>query len=162
MNSIKLTVELGPETQSKLDRILEALLQGDRKAAATVAAKLTDQERATYTEMVEKAAEAIQERGAAVAEAIQETAQAIQAEAEKVTEETTPAAEETAPQSLPEAPAYTAADLLAMVQKLLAPGSNKGAKAKAIVLQYAPKVSAVPEDKRDEVMAALIALDQEG
>lgn len=158
MNNITLTVELGPVTQNKLDKILEALLQGDRKAAATVAAELTDKERETYARAVDRIAKAHHK----AAEAIQETAQAVQAEAEKATEETTPAPEETVPESQPEAPKYTAADLLAMVQKLVAPGSDKGKQAKAIVQQYAPKVSAVPADKRDEVMAALIKLDQEG
>lgn len=55
----------------------------------------------------------------------------------------------------------TAAELLALVQKLAAPGSGKRDKAKAIVQSYGAKVSDVPADKRAECMDKLVALDQE-
>lgn len=60
------------------------------------------------------------------------------------------------------APKYTQADILAIVQRLIAPGSTKRAEAKAIVNDYAVKISAIPEDKYAEVMDRLIALEKEG
>lgn len=54
----------------------------------------------------------------------------------------------------------TAEELLAMVQKLAAPGSGKRDKAKAIVQAYGAKVSDVPADKRQECMDKLIELDK--
>lgn len=55
----------------------------------------------------------------------------------------------------------TVDELLAMVQKLVAPGTGKREKARAIVQAYAVKVSDVPAAKRAECMGKLIALDQE-
>ena len=54
----------------------------------------------------------------------------------------------------------TAEELLALVQKLAAPGSGKRDKAKAIVQAYGAKVSDVPADKRQECMDKLIELDK--
>lgn len=55
----------------------------------------------------------------------------------------------------------TAEELLALVQKLAAPGSGKRDKAKAIVESYGVKrVSGVPADKRQECMDKLIELDK--
>ena len=65
------------------------------------------------------------------------------------------------PEEAPAATQYTQADILAIVQKLIAPGSNKREKAKAIVNDYATKISAIPADKYDEVMARLIDLEKE-
>lgn len=62
----------------------------------------------------------------------------------------------------PEAPEYTKDDIQAMVRKLAAPTSTKRTAAKAIVMEYAPNVSGIPEDKYAEVMAKLTALDAEG
>lgn len=58
-------------------------------------------------------------------------------------------------------PQYTQADILAIVQRLIAPGSNKREQAKAIVNDYAIKISAIPEDKYTEVMERLIKLEKE-
>lgn len=55
----------------------------------------------------------------------------------------------------------TAAELLALVQKLAAPGTGKRDKAKAIIQAYGAKVSDVPADKRAECLDKLTALDQE-
>lgn len=59
-----------------------------------------------------------------------------------------------------EEPKYTQADILALVQRLAAPTSKKREQAKAIVKEYAVKVSAIPADKYDEVMGKLIELDK--
>lgn len=68
------------------------------------------------------------------------------------------------PASEPEGPKYTLADIRSLVQKLAAPTSPTGkrAKAKAIVKSYGTKVSDIPEDKYEEVMAKLVQLDKEG
>ena len=54
--------------------------------------------------------------------------------------------------------ATTHADIMAVLQPMLAPGSKKRATARDIVLAYAPKVSAIPADKLDEVLGRLKAL----
>ena len=55
-------------------------------------------------------------------------------------------------------PIHTKADLLAKVQHLIAQGGKK-AEARAIIKQYADRVSDVPADKIDEVMAKLAELE---
>ena len=65
------------------------------------------------------------------------------------------------PEAAPAANQYTQADILAVVQRLIAPGSNKREQAKSIVNDYATKISAIPEDKYTEVMDRLIALEKE-
>lgn len=66
-----------------------------------------------------------------------------------------------APHSEPvlEVPQYTHKHILAKVQKLAAPGSAKRLAAKAIVTEYAEKVSGIPAEKCNEVMAKLIELE---
>lgn len=59
-------------------------------------------------------------------------------------------------------PQYTLDDVRAIVQRLIAPGSNKREAAKAIVEEYAPKLSAIPVDKYAEAMARLTALEKGG
>lgn len=51
-------------------------------------------------------------------------------------------------------------DLQALVQELAAPGSGKRDKVKALVKGYAERVSLIPEDKWQEVYAALTALKE--
>ncbi len=63
------------------------------------------------------------------------------------------------PVAEPEQPKYTKADVLAKVQQLAAPNSPHREQAKAIVKSYGAKVSDIPEDKYDEVMAKLAALE---
>lgn len=88
--------------------------------------------------------------------------------AEPAEERTTNAAEhpvdEVSPHATPEpaaAPQYSQQDILAVVQRLIAPGSNKREQAKAIVNDYATKISAIPADKYTEVMDRLTALEKE-
>jgi hypothetical protein len=56
---------------------------------------------------------------------------------------------------------YTKADVQALVLKLAAPGAGKKDAVKAIVNEYAKKVSDIPEDKLNEVMAKLQKLAEE-
>ena len=60
----------------------------------------------------------------------------------------------------PAAPEYTLADVRAVVQRLIGPGSNKREQAQAIVNDYAVKISAIPAEKYPEVMDRLIALEK--
>lgn len=61
----------------------------------------------------------------------------------------------------PEAPKFTKDDVQALVIKLAAPNTGKTDAARAIVYEYAKKVSDIPEDKLDEVMAKLNKLAEE-
>lgn len=140
MNTINVTVELGPESQAKLDKILEAL-QGLRPNCAGCVE--------TAVNMTKDLAEA----AAAAADAPKPEPK----ETEHPVGEVSPHGD---PE--PEAPKYTKDDVLAMVQKLAAPNNPKREKAKAIVKGYAAKVSAIPEAKYGEVMDKLTALDKEG
>ena len=65
------------------------------------------------------------------------------------------------PEAAPAAPRYTQDDIRAVVMRLIGPSSNKREKAQAIVNAYAPKISCIPEDKYEEAMARLIALEKE-
>lgn len=147
-NTINLVVELGPESQAKLDKILEAL-QGIHPNCHSC----------TET--------ALQVMGENLKVVTGETAGAAK-QPEQPTKETDHPAGEVSPHGVPEpaeepeAPKYTKADVLALVQKLAAPGSNKRDKAKAIVNAYGAKVSDIPEDKYAEAMAKLTKLAEEG
>lgn len=59
-----------------------------------------------------------------------------------------------------EQPTVTLDDIRALVQTLIAPGSNKREQAKAIVRQYAQKVSDIPADKCAECFKALNELKE--
>ena len=61
-----------------------------------------------------------------------------------------------------DAPTYTKDDIMSMVRTLAAPDNPKREQAKAIVKEYAAKVSAIPEDKYAEVMARLTELNNQG
>lgn len=61
----------------------------------------------------------------------------------------------------PEAPIYKKEDVQALVLKLAAPGTGKKDAVKAIVNEYAKKVSDIPEEKLNEVMARLQKLAEE-
>ena len=56
---------------------------------------------------------------------------------------------------------YTKADVQALVMKLAAPGTGKKDAVKAIVNEYAKKISDIPEEKLNEVMAKLNKLAEE-
>jgi hypothetical protein len=61
----------------------------------------------------------------------------------------------------PAATQHTLDDVRAVVQRLIGPGSKKREAAKAIVEEYATKLSGIPVDKYDEIMGRLIALEKE-
>jgi hypothetical protein len=65
------------------------------------------------------------------------------------------------PVAEPAATHHTLDDVRAVVQRLIGPGSTKREAAKAIVEEYAPKLSGIPVDKYDEIMGRLIALEKE-
>ena len=56
---------------------------------------------------------------------------------------------------------YTKDDVQALVIKLAAPGTGKKDAARAIVYEYAKKVSDIPDEKLNEVMAKLNKLAEE-
>lgn len=152
MNTINVIVELGPESQAKLDKILEAL-EGighhnckscvESATGMAIDAMKSGEEPAAATSAADTAA-------AETGHPAEEVAAVVEPE---------PAA---APE--PEAPKYTKADVQALVQKLAAPTSpeHKRTGAKAIVKSYGAKVSDIPEEKYAEVMDKLTALDKEG
>lgn len=144
MNTINVTVELGPESMAKLDKILEAMQGLHHNCAGCVE---------TAVSMTEDLAEA----AAAAADAPKAEPQEMEHPADEVGPHGQPE-----PAAEPETPKYTKADVLALVQKLAAPDSSKREQAKAIVKAYGAKVSAIPEDKYGEVMDKLTALDKEG
>ena len=62
----------------------------------------------------------------------------------------------------PEKPKATKDDIQNLARKLLAPDNPKRSRVKPIISKYADRISAIPEDKYDEVMQELTALDKEG
>ena len=153
MNTIPVNVivELGPESQAKLDKILAALESIGRPNCSGCV------ESATAMVIGAMQPDVPQEKPAAVADT-----------AEPAAPDTVHPADEVSPHGEPETqeetkqPEYTKADVLALVQKLAAPTSSKREAAKAIVKSYGAKVSDIPADKYGEAMAKLIALDKEG
>jgi hypothetical protein len=151
MNTINVTVELGPESMAKLDKILEALQGQNHHCEGCVAA----------VHMAQDLTKDLAEAAAAAAGIPESEPEETDPPADAVSpaEQPEPAA---APE--PEAPKYTKADVLALVQKLAAPTSPEAKRtgAKAIVKEYGAKVSDIPEAKYGEVMDKLTALDKEG
>lgn len=60
----------------------------------------------------------------------------------------------------PEKPKATLADIQAKVQKLASPSSGKRDQVKELIKGYAERVSQIPEDKFDEVMRGLTAIEE--
>lgn len=150
MNTINLIVELGPETQAKLDQILEALKANKPNCHSCV-------ESAVF--MTKNLAE----RAAAAAPAQERTTDAAAHPVDEVSPHGTPepvAEPEPLAEPEPAKPQYTPADILAVVQRLIGPGSAKREQAKAIVNDYATKISAIPAEKYDEVMDRLMKLEK--
>ncbi len=136
MNDINLTVELSKEDRKRLDEVvgLLALIAGELKSRPVAPETAAEPQDSPKHEAVnnDHPVDAVPPHG------------------------------EPEPAAAPAAPKYTQADILAIVQRLIAPGSTKRAEAKAIVNDYAVKISAIPEDKYAEVMDRLIALEKEG
>lgn len=161
-NTIAITVELGPVTQAKLDKILEALpgCRPNCDRCVETVLRAWDEPRATTVNTT-----APQEKPVAAASESETAAPETGHPADETTahDDPEPAVEPEQPAE-PEAPKYTKADVQALVQKLAAPTSpeHKRTGAKNIVKSYGAKVSDIPEDKYAEVMDKLTALDKEG
>ena len=140
MNNINVTMELCQEDRNRLDTLIAIGLELTKK-------NVYDVQPVAPAETQQNAAEAeilpAPESAHPVDAALPWGEPASEAPAEEPVREVTPE------------------ELLAMVQKLVAPGTGKRDKARAIVLAYAAKVSDVPAAKRNECMDKLIALDQE-
>lgn len=137
MNTI--TIELCAEDRARLDRIAESLelLRGPIVVAEPI--PLHPQPEPTPQ--------------ALTPETVTSDVQAV------IETQPEPAAEpEPVKEPEPKRPTTTHADVMAVLQPMLAPGSKKRAAAREIVLKYAPKVSAIPADKLDEVLGRLKAL----
>lgn len=142
-NTINVTVELGPESQAKLDQILAAL-QGMKPnchscvetAVQMTIAATTSPEPSTAPEPDHKQESGAKERPADAVDTHDDPAPAT-------------------------GPEVTQADVLALVQKLATPTSSKREQAKTIVKSYADRVSAIPAEEFAEVFDKLTQLDKE-
>lgn len=154
-NNFNLTIELGPESQAKLDKILEALQGFHPNCHSCVESAV-----AMTKDLAEAAAKA------ETPETAQELQEAPKAEAPEIThpvEEDSPF-----PEPLPAAPAeeekpsVTPEQLQQKVVQLAAANNGaKKARVREIVNAYARKVSDIPEDKRAEVWDKLTQLESE-
>lgn len=139
MNNINVTLELCQEDRNRLDTLIAIGLELTKKNVYDV----------------QPVAPAETQQNAAEAEILPAPESAHPVDAALPWGE--PASEAPAKEPAKE---VTAEELLALVQKLAAPGSGKRDKAKAIVQAYGAKVSDVPADKRQECMDKLIELDK--
>lgn len=142
MNTINVTIELCKEDRQRLDDLTRAV-----SLLASVIGSALPQE--TRTAIIEEA----------TAPQSDEKPEPVETVA-PVEEVTAPAEPE--PVAEPETPAVTLDDIQALVLKLAAPDSGKRAEVRAIVKEYAERVSLIPEDKFAEVMDKLTALTKEG
>lgn len=163
-NAGTIILELGPETQKKLDKILEALEGINRRNCENCVESATA---ATIYAMKDVLKQGAKDGDVKDPESvtIREPVKAPGNAGEVPEEE--PKAKENEPTSAengPDKPEYTKRDIQVLVQKLAAPKSppDKRAGAKKIVKSYGAKVSDIPVDKYHEVMERLIALDKEG
>lgn len=131
MNELRVTVELCAEDRARLDKIIAGLEKDCTKCAETVI-----------------------RYGVGIA---QEMAQNEEKPAEVETTPTEPEPQETPQETEPSAPSVTKADVQSKVMTLSQAG--KKAEVKAIVTEYADRISAIPEDKLAEVMEKLNALE---
>ena len=150
MNNITVTVELCTEDRARLDRLIAAAENANPFSRATGALKsLADRAKDLADEaLAQEAAEAPQ-------------TEAVEEPKKNPTEEEKPAETEPAKPEEAPAPTVTSADVRALVQKLVAPGTGKRDATKEIVTQYAANVGSIPEDKLAEVYEKLKALEVE-
>lgn len=134
-NRINMTIELCEEDRQRLDLIASLLMTG---IEAQKVGKRDVPQQAEKTEKVEPVNE----------HPVDEVSPHVVPE---------PVAE---PEPAAEAN-YTKADVQALVLKLAAPGTGKKDAVKAIVNEYAKKVSDIPEEKLNEVMTKLQKLAEE-
>lgn len=143
MNTLNVTVELCTEDRARLDAILETLRKGpncDKCVKDVAAAFSTPQAPKNEPQNDEKPQAKENTKSPAFVEA-----------------EDAPPWEEGVPQAADKSK-HTKADLQQKVVNMVAAGADK-AKVRSIVNEYAERVSLVPEDKLDEVMARLEALE---
>lgn len=147
MNILNVTVELCAEDRARLDAILETLGKGPNcdkcvkdVAAALSAPQVPKNEPKNEPQSDEKPNTKENTKSPAFVEA-----------------ETAPPWEEDVPKTA-DKPKHTQADLQQKVVNMVASGADK-AKVRGIINEYAERVSLVPEDKLDEVMARLEALE---
>lgn len=151
MNTINVIIELGPESMAKLDKILEAL-QGPPHGCTCH----TENTVVLTAEPAGQPEPEPEEPPAPLNQDVIMPARPASNEPPEIVDESS--------EPEPEAPKYTKADVLALVQKLAAPTSPEAKRtgAKAIVKEYGAKVSDIPEAKYGEVMDKLTKLDKEG
>lgn len=140
MNNITVTTELCQEDRNRLDTLIAIGLELCKKNVYDVQPVAPAE---TQQNDAEPASDPAPETGHPVDAALPWGEPASEAPAEEPVKE------------------VTVDELLALVQKLVAPGTGKREKARAIVHSYgASKVSGVPADKRAECMGKLIELDK--
>lgn len=156
-----IVIELCAEDRARLDRLAEAL---ERKtcdkcvATAMEFAKLRIEPKPESDPVQKALAETL-----AKAESAVEAPKNATEEAEVSTLTTTPPEEETDTQEEPAqaepTKTVTHAELMAKVIELSAKDLKLKAQAREIVLAYAPRVKAVPEDKLNECYEKIVALE---
>lgn len=159
MNTITLTIELGPESQAKLGKILEAL-QHSRPDCESCVRGVTRYVGAALGQPKQEEAETPAPtenttQNETPTEAATEPQEAPQAKAVE-----TPAPEAEAPAAEP-APAVTVTldQIRQKVTYLMAAGGKKKEGARDIVKSYAANISGLPEDKWPEIWDKLTALE---
>lgn len=130
MATATITIELCAEDRARLDGILEALTQHNCKGCVEAAVNYTTAQMAAPVEPVAEAKE--------------------EPKAEPAPEPEQPAVKE-------DAPAVSLSDIQQKVVTLSAAG--KKAQVRDIITAYASRVSAIPEDKVNEVWAKLAELE---
>lgn len=143
MSTLNVIVELCTEDRARLDAILEALGKGpncDKCVKDVAAAFSTSQVLKNEPQSHEKPQAKENTKSPAF-----------------VAAEVAPPWEEDVPK-VADKPKHTKADLQQKVVNMVAAGADK-AKVRSIVNEYAERVSLVPEDKLDEVMARLEVLE---
>lgn len=153
-NTITLTVELGPESQAKLDKILQAL-EGLRPncASNTENAQMTVNE---YMESIQNAApteESTAPQDAPKSEPVKEDTPEVVVTAEPEPEVVAPVEEVK--------PTITLDQIRQKITVLMAAGGAKKTGARDIVKSYAPNVTGLKEheDKWPEIWDKLTALE---
>lgn len=139
MNNINVTIELCAEDRARLDHLIAEVMNLTNKVKAPA-------EEPAKEKPVQKAAET-------------PTTPAVEEPEKEKPEAEKPAEPEPAKPEEASEPKVTAAEIRALVQKLVAPGTGKRDATKGIVMQYAPNVSDIPADKYDEVFKKLKALE---
>lgn len=142
MNTINVTTELCKEDRKRLDDLIGAV-----SLLASVIGSALPQE--TRTAIIEEA----------TAPQTEEKPEPVETVA-PVEEVTAPAEPE--PVAEPETPTVTLDDIQALVLQLASPAGGKRDQVRAIVKEYAERVSLIKPEKFAEVMDKLTALDKEG